>query len=123
MTHFDRAIRPHVDSEIEAATRAAASGDEHAAFRHLERAHVLGQSSTRQHVRVHALMLVWAVRNRRMREMLGQILRIAGAATKTVFGFVPTGNTGGANVSAIRPSPVPPDLAGIIDSARSSRRR
>jgi hypothetical protein len=31
---------------------------------------------------------------------------------------VPVGNTGGANVSATRPMPVPPDLQAILDADR-----
>lgn len=88
-------------------------------FRHLERAHVLGQASTVQHVRVHLQMLRWALRHRVHREPAGQVLRIVGAATKTAFGWVPTGNTGGSNVSPITPMPVPPDLQRTLDWARS----
>ena len=35
-----------------------------------------------------------------------------------VFGLVPAGNTGGANVSAVRPMPIEPELADIIERAR-----
>lgn len=114
MSHFTRRIRPHVDHELAAAQSA---GTPDAAFRHLERAHVLGQASTLHHTRVHLQMLRWALRQRQAREVFGQLLRIVGAATKTVL-WVPVGNTGGANVSPIRPMPIPPDLARIIDSSR-----
>ena len=70
------------------------------------------------HVRVHWRMLRWAWRHRDMREFAGQLLRITGAATKTFIGLVPMGNTGGANVSAVRPMPVDPELAAIIEAAR-----
>ena len=52
------------------------------------------------------------------REFFGQVIRLTGAATKTFIGLVPTGNTGGANVSAIRPMPIDPELARIIERAR-----
>lgn len=107
-------IRPYVDTELEAASRAEADGDASQSFRHLERAHVLGQPSTVQHVRVHWQMLRWGWRQGQAREVLGQMTRIVGAATKTAFGMVPTGNTGGSNVSPIKPMPVPEDLAAII---------
>jgi hypothetical protein len=109
-------IRPYVDAELAAAARHEA--DE---FAHLERAHVLGQASTRQHVRVHWQMLRYAVRHRDAREFLGQITRLTGAATKTFIGWVPTGNTGGANVSPIKAMPIDPALAGIIEKARTPR--
>jgi hypothetical protein len=105
----------HVAGEL-AASRIAPTPA--AAFAHLERAHILSQYSTGDHVRVHIAMLRWAVIQRDIREGLGQIVRIIGAATKTAIGLIPEGNTGGANVSPIRPMPVPADLASIIAAAR-----
>ena len=110
---FASNIRPFVDAELRAARTDAANE-----FAHLERAHVLGQASTREHVRVHWRMLRWAWRHRDVREFAGQLLRIVGAATKTFIGLVPAGNTGGANVSAVRPMPLDPELSAIIDRAR-----
>jgi hypothetical protein len=106
-------IRPYVEAELAAAD--AHGPDE---FGHLERAHVLGQASTRLHVRVHWRMLKWGWRRRDSREVVGQITRLIGAATKTFIGWVPTGNTGGANVSPIKPMPIDPALSEIIERAR-----
>jgi hypothetical protein len=113
MNRFAENIRPFVDAELRAAAE-----DPEREFSHLERAHVLGQASTREHVRVHWQMLRWAWRHRDARELFGQSFRLAGAATKTFIGFVPTGNTGGSNVSAVRPMPIDPELAAIIEKAR-----
>lgn len=109
-------IRPYVDAELAAAD---AHGDDE--FAHLERAHILGQASTREHVRVHWRMLKWGWRQGDSREVLGQVTRLIGAATKTFIGWVPTGNTGGANVSPIKPMPIDPALAEIIEKARTGR--
>jgi hypothetical protein len=119
---FSRRIRPHVDHELHAAALAERGGRADAAFAHLERAHVLGQASTVHHVRAHLHMLGWAWRQTRCRELFGQLLRIVGAATKTVL-WVPQGNTGGANVSAFRPMPIPPDLARTLDAARGGAQK
>jgi hypothetical protein len=113
MSGFADKIRPYVDAELRAARE-----DPQNEFAHLERAHVLGQASTREHVRVHWRMLRWAWRHHDVREFAGQVLRITGAATKTFIGLVPTGNTGGANVSAVRPMPLDPELAAIIERVR-----
>jgi len=115
---FSQRIRPFVDAELSAARACAAAGDDATAFGHLERAHVAGQAATTQHVRVHWAMLRWGLARRDAREVFGQLFRIAGAATKTVFGLVPQGNTGGANVSAVKPMPIPPDLAEVIAVAQ-----
>lgn len=58
-----------------------------------------------------------------MREALGQVLRMAGAATKTALGWVPAGNTGGANVSPFKRMPVAPELARTIRAAREAAGR
>jgi hypothetical protein len=118
VTRFHHRIRPAVEAEIESARRAEQLGNVAEAFECLERAHVLGQPSTRLHTRVHWLMLGWAIRQRDVREVVGQALRIAAAATKTAFGWLPDGNTGGARVGAFRPMPVAPELQRLIDAAR-----
>ena len=107
----------HIEAEITRAAELAEAGDSKAAFRHLERAHILGQASTFHHTRVHWLMLKHGFKTGDMRETAGQVLRIAGAATKTPLGIYPKGNTGGADVSPIRPMPVPDDLAEILREA------
>ena len=118
MSDFTRRIGPAVDAELTAASRALRAGDAIGAFDHLERAHVLGQASTLHHVRVHWRMFLWGLAQRRPGEVLGQMLRLAGAASKTPFGLVPGGNTGGSNVSPLRPMHVPADLQRLIDAAR-----
>ena len=100
------------------------AGDPRREFTHLERAHVLGQASTREHVRVHWRMLLLGAGAIAMRaKFFGQVFRIVGAATKTFIGLVPAGNTGGANVSPVRPMPIDPELAAIIEKARASAPR
>jgi hypothetical protein len=118
VSSFRSRIRPFFDAELEQARRMRAAGDTEAEFKHLERAHVLGQASTLLHVRVHVTMFAWALRHRQTHELLGQLLRIIGAATKTVLGLVPIGNTGGSNVSPFKPMPIPTDLKRIFDMAR-----
>jgi Protein of unknown function (DUF3703). len=106
-----------IEIEIAAAEELAATGHSAGAFRHLERAHVLAQSNTYQHTRVHWLMLKHGVREKDRREIAGQVLRIGGAATKTPLGIYPKGNTGGANVNPLRPMPIETDLAEILEKA------
>ncbi len=118
MNKYNAKIKPHFDAELRDAALRDAHRDPTGAFKHLERAHVLGQSSTRLHVMAHWHMLKWAVRNARTGEFVGQVVRIVGAATKTAMGLVPEGNTGGSNVSPFKRMAVPGDLAAIIEQAR-----
>ena len=118
MSRFAARIRPHVEQALREADAADRGRDPARAFSLLERAHVLGQAATSHHVRVHWRMFVWGWRHRDLRECAGQLVRIVGAATKTAFGWVPTGNTGGARLSPFQPLPVAPELAALIDEAR-----
>jgi len=111
---FYKNVKKIIDSEIETASELIESGNLESAFFHLERAHVLGQSITYEHTRVHWLMLKIGWRKRDVREILGQLFRIVGASTKTPFGIYPTGNTGGANVWFFKPMPIPDDLQKVI---------
>ena len=120
MSTFGRHIRPYVESEILAAYQAEARGQPDVAFSHLERAHILGQTSTGEHVRVHWHMFLWGIRQRDVRECLGQLLRIVGAAIGTAIGLTPQGNSGGTNVIPFKSMPIPPELAALIKEARRS---
>ncbi len=116
---FTRRIRPYVEQEIFQANIARSTKSFADEFRHLENAHVLGQASTFHHVKVHCMMLLWGIRQKNPTEVLGQVLRIIGALTKTFLGWVPAGNTGGSNISPFKPLPIAPELANKIREARA----
>jgi hypothetical protein len=115
MSAFRENIRPYIETELEHAKALEAAGQPEQAFAHLERAHVLGQKDTHWHVTIHQEMLAFATRHKDTKEIAGQLLRILGAATKTPLGIYPTGNTGGADVSPIKPMPIAADLQAILD--------
>jgi len=119
MSTFAIRIRPSVQAELAAAAAAEARGDFHTAFRHLERAHVLGQAATIEHVRVHWRMFRFALRHRLCGEAAGQLWRLVAASIFTAPGLVPEGNTGGTDVSGFRRLPVPEDLKKCLDAARA----
>jgi hypothetical protein len=91
-----------------------------AAFTHFERAHILGQRFTVLHVRSHWEMFRIAWRRKDVPEFVGQVSRMVAA---TLFSriWVPIGNTGGANVSAFKPMPIPEDLAAILNESSKSK--
>lgn len=120
MGSFKNRILPYVEREISSARLNLKNGNAAAAFYHLERAHILGQPSTSLHTKIHWFMFIWGLQQRNYRECLGQIVRIIGAATKTAFGLVPRGNTGGSNVPPFKVMPIPTDLQIILDAARKS---
>ena len=83
-------------------------------WRHLERAHILGQPYPVEHTSVHWKMLVFGIKLKNSREIIGQIPRLLVGGVKSFIGKIPVGNTGGANVPSLQPMEVPEDLAVII---------
>ena len=106
--------RDAYDRELALADAVLAQGDTAAAFHHLERAHILAQRHTFAHTYTHWRMLRLGWRRNDRREVLGQVPRMLAALTKSIF-WVPTGNTGGANVNPLKPMPVPDDLRPYLD--------
>jgi hypothetical protein len=104
----------HVRAELAAAARAPETG---AAWHHLERAHILSQPLIWLHTRVHIAMLVLAVRTADLREIGGQLIRLALAGIGSAMGSYPVGNTGRSNVPLTAPMPIPNDLARVLTRA------
>lgn len=109
-------------AELERGYSSLARGEPAAAFQCFERAHILGQRSTRLHVRAHVAMLKVGWLRRDRREIAGQLSRIVAAALFSRI-WVPDGNTGGANVSALKRMPIPEDLKSFLARAAGERAR
>ncbi len=105
-----------VNAELARHRSAARVGDAGAAWRALERAHILSQPDLSMHLRVHWAMLGYAARQRDLREVAGQTLRLALAPIGSLTGRIPVGNTGRSNVSAFEPMAIPADLRAVIDA-------
>lgn len=80
------------------------------AFVLLERAHLLGQRFLLLHLQTHWWMLKCGSRQQVTAEICGQLLRLLAVLPAYLLGWVPLGSTGGANVSALRPMPIPPEF-------------
>ncbi len=91
------------------------SNDLQAAWRQLERAHILGQPWAVEHTHVHWLMLKFGFRIKNWHEILGQIPRLVVGGVKSFVGKIPVGNTGGANVPPLRPMEMPEDLKEVME--------
>ena len=88
-----------------------------AAWACLEAAHIVGQQATRLHVGSHAAMFGLAWRTRSKRELLAQLVRLFAASVGTWL-WVPVGNTGRGNVSALARMPLPRDLQWLTEGSR-----
>ena len=118
-----KTLNDFVADELVEAEKLSAENDLTGAFRHLERAHILGQASTYDHSRIHWRMFKIGWRMVSPIEIWGQFIRIIGAATKTPLGIYPTGNTGGSNVWFFKPMAIPADLRKILDSDVAANRK
>jgi hypothetical protein len=114
-----QAIRDAWANERAAAGHARAGGDTTAEWHHLERAHILSQPLAIAHVRTHLAMLGYGLRRRDRREVIGQVVRLLVAGSASALGRYPSGNTGGANVSAMTPMAIPADLHAVLTGTRS----
>jgi hypothetical protein len=103
-------LRPAYRSELARATAAQARGQLQAAWRHLERAHILGQPWAVEHSEVHWRMLRFGFAIKSWKEVRGQILRLVFGGVKSFVGKVPKGNTGGADVPPLQVMEVPAEL-------------
>lgn len=112
-----QAIRQAWANEHAAARQARTAGDSGAEWDHLERAHILSQPLAIAHVRTHLAMLRYGIRQRDRREITGQLVRLLVAGPGSAIGRYPLGNTGGANVNAVTPMPIPSDLQAVLDGS------
>ena len=109
--------------ERDAAGAARRRGDPSAEWKHLERAHILSQPMVVPHVRTHVAMLGAGLRRHDRREVAGQLLRLVVAGPGSLTGRYPIGNTGGADVSALAPMPIPDDLRSYLMDANTEEQR
>jgi len=113
-------IRKTINRKLTEAREARMFRDFDRCWSLLEDAHVLSQPWARMHVRVHGSMFVAAIAQRDVREVRGQLSRIAAAGPGSMSGRYPTGNTGRARVPATQPMPIRSDLVEILE--RSGQR-
>jgi hypothetical protein len=111
-------MNPLVKAAYRSAVRdysaARARGELDRAFEALERAHILGQRFFLPHAMTHLRMFRVGQARRDRREMLGQIVRLIATVPGYVTGWVPMGNPGGANISALKEMPLSGDLAILL---------
>lgn len=86
------------------------------AWKHIERAHILGQYFSGPHLLTHYLMLKIAWRTRDWREMLAQIPRLLLAVPGSLTGKAPLGNSGRSTIGIFTPADIPEDLKSLLKS-------
>lgn len=107
-------LKTHYKNELDYYREELGKGNLQVAWRHLERAHILGQSYPYQHSEVHWMMLRFGLMIKSPKEVLGQIPRLLVGGVKSFVGIIPVGNTGGANVPPLRSMEIPEDLKDLM---------
>ena len=118
-TKIPEGLKAHFEAELQLARENFCKDHLQIAWRHLERAHILGQAWPVQHTKAHWRMIGFAFRIKNRKEILGQIPRLLVGGVKSFVGEIPVGNTGGANIPPLKPMEIPIDLAQILKQYES----
>ena len=110
-------LKPYYEAELYTYREELNKGSYLAAWKHLERAHILGQRYPFAHSSVHWKMLMFGFRIKSAHEVLGQLPRLFIGGVKSFVGKVPVGNPGGANVPALKSFPIERELQEIFEQA------
>lgn len=116
-TYLPTTLRPFFEEELADYSVAYVNGNLALAWRHLERAHIIGQRYPFAHSYVHWKMLQFGFRIKSTKEVLGQIPRLLVGGVKSFVGKVPVGNPGGANVPALKSFSIEGDIQKIFERA------
>jgi len=108
-------LKPYYREELRQYEYSLENGKLATAWNHLERAHVIGQRYPAAHSYVHWKMLLFGIKIKSSKEIIGQIPRLFFGGIKSFVGTVPIGNPGGANVPPLKPFPIESDIREIFE--------
>lgn len=113
---MNSALSQAIEQAFAQATQAVVDGQTEAAWRWLERAHILTQKRPLLHARSHWRMFTLGWLTGDYREAAGQLPRILAALLFSRL-WVPLGNTGRARVSAFAAMPLSDELQRLLNTA------
>ena len=116
-TTMPKRLKPYFNQELKEFKRHLHTGSLQTAWSHLERAHIIGQAYPYHHSYVHWKMLLFGIRIKDTKEVIGQIPRLLIGGLKSFVGKIPVGNTGGANIPPLKPLPISEELLAIFKKA------
>lgn len=117
-TSMPARLKPYFFQELADSSGLFARHDFQNSWRHLERAHIIGQPYPYHHTLVHWKLLHFGIKSKDLKEIIGQMPRLLLGGVKSFLGEIPVGNTGGANVPPLQPMEIPADLEMIIEQCR-----
>jgi hypothetical protein len=114
-TKMPDSLKLYYDIEISNYQLKMSKSDLSEAWNHLERAHVIGQAYPYQHSYAHWKMLLFGIKIKNVREIIGQLPRLLVGGVKSFVGKIPIGNTGGANIHPLQSLPIQEDIKSIFE--------
>lgn len=112
-------LKIEVEKELSLSKQTFIKSELQTSWRHLERAHILGQSYPIEHTKSHWQMLLFAFRIKNTKEIIGQMPRLLIGGIKSFVGEIPLGNTGGADVPPLKQMEIPNDLILILNKYKA----
>ncbi len=116
-TRMPQSLKPFFGEELYNYHAALQQNDLQAAWRHLEKAHVIGQAYPYEHSYVHWKMFLFGIKIKNGKEILGQIPRLLVGGVKSFVGKIPLGNTGGANIPPLKTLPIEEEIEAVFKKA------
>lgn len=116
-TSIPKSLMVYYKIELEKYQTECSNGNLNSAWNHLERAHIIGQKYPYTHTFVHWKMLLFGIKIKSVKEIIGQIPRLVFGGVKSFVGKIPVGNPGGANVPPLKPFPIKKELQDIFTKA------
>ncbi|NMM49958.1 DUF3703 domain-containing protein [Flammeovirgaceae bacterium KN852] len=117
-TRMPKKLIPYFEKEITLYTALKAENKLQEAWTHLENAHVIGQAYPWQHTYAHWKMLEFGFYIKDTKEIIGQLPRLFVGGVKSFVRIIPTGNTGGANISPLKKLPIKKEIIDTFNSVR-----
>ena len=116
-TSMPSQLEPYFEKELKAYFACMQNSNYQSAWRHLEKAHVIGQAYPLKHTYVHWKMLQFGIQIKSMKEVIGQVPRLLIGGVKSFVGKIPVGNTGGANIPPLKTLPIEQEILEIFEKA------
>ena len=116
-TSMPSTLQPYFGRELQSYYCSLKENNLQQAWRHLEKAHVIGQAYPFKHTYVHWKMLQFGIKLKSTKEVIGQVPRLLIGGVKSFVGKIPVGNTGGANIPPLKTIPVEQEIIEIFKQA------
>lgn len=117
-TLMPKSLKTYFNLELDEYHKNFKNGNLQTSWKHLERAHVIGQAYPIEHTYAHWKMLKFGIKIKNIKEIFGQIPRLLVGGIKSFVGKIPVGNTGGANIPPLKPLPISDDILAMFKQAK-----